>query len=222
MDLEHNNQMNLYQDVVSLHQARNILSQNILLYLSNLNQTKSSSNETKDILIKTYKNELEKYQSKKTITESKTFIDLLSEFQKIRNGLINLYTCELDKSLKHCNEEHDLLSNLQYDTFKQINLEYYENCKQFKNKLETNSEYLNKEMINCKQLTDSIRMKTLIRNINKKLGDVFDYYSNDILKKVLGLSKNNFCIENQSLSNLNKSINISSLFNSIYNQKNLH
>ena len=32
MDLEHNNLSNPYQDVISIHQAHNILSQNISLY----------------------------------------------------------------------------------------------------------------------------------------------------------------------------------------------
>ena len=73
-----------------------------------------------------------------------------------------------------------------------------------------------------KKITDSISINSLLRDTNKKLGDIFDYYSNDILKKVLNISKSNFGIENQSMNNLKESINISSLFNSIYNKNNLH
>ena len=59
MDLEHNNLSNPYQDVISIHQAHNILSQNISLYLSNLKQEeKSSMTKTKDQLIKIYKNNM--------------------------------------------------------------------------------------------------------------------------------------------------------------------
>ena len=46
-----------------------------------------------------------------------------------------------------------------------------------------------------KQITDLISINSLLRNTNKKLGDIFDYYSNDILKKVLNISKSNFGIE---------------------------
>ena len=42
MDLEHNNLSNPYQDVISIHQAHNILSKNISLYLSNIKQEKKS------------------------------------------------------------------------------------------------------------------------------------------------------------------------------------
>ena len=223
MDLEHNNLSNPYQDVISIHQAHNILSQNISSYLSNLKQEeKSSMTKTKDQLITIYKKELEKYKLKQNIMESKTYSKLLFDFQKIRNGFINLENCEYAKNLKNCKEEHELLNNLKYDAFKQVNLEYYNNCKQLKNSIDVVIECINKEMLMNKKITDSISINSLLRDTNKKLGDIFDYYSNDILKKVLNISKSNFGIENQSMNNLKESINISSLFNSIYNKNNLH
>ena len=223
MDLEHNNLSNPYQDVISIHQAHNILSQNISLYLSGLKQEeKSSMTKTKDQLITIYKKELEKYKLKQNIMESKTYSKLLFDFQKIRNGFINLENCEYAKNLKNCKEGHELLNNLKYDAFKQVNLEYYNNCKQLKNSIDVVIECINKEMLMNKKITDSISINSLLRDTNKKLGDIFDYYSNDILKKVLNISKSNFGIENQSMNNLKESINISSLFNSIYNKNNLH
>ena len=58
MDLEHNNLSNPYQDVISIHQAHNILSQTISLDLYNLKQEeKSSMTKTKDQLITIYKKE---------------------------------------------------------------------------------------------------------------------------------------------------------------------
>ena len=111
---------------------------------------------------------------------------------------------------------------MKYDAFKQVNLEYYNNCKQLKNSIDVVIECINKEMLMNKKITDSISINSLLRDTNKKLGDIFDYYSNDILKKVLNISKSNFGIENQSMNNLKESINISSLFNSIYNKNNLH
>lgn len=223
MDLEHNNLSNPYQDVISLHQAHNILSHNVSLYLSNLNQKEeTANNKTKDELITIYKKELEKYKLKQNIMESISYSKILLDFQKIRNGFINLENCEIEKNMKSCKEEHELLNNLKYDAFKQVNLEYYNNCKQFKNSIEIAIECINKEMLMNKQITDLISINSLLRNTNKKLGDIFDYYSNDILKKVLNISKSNFGIENQSIYNLKESKNISSLFNSIYNKNNLH
>ena len=78
MDLEHNNLSNPYQDVISIHQAHNILSQNISLYLSNLKQEeKSNMTKNKDQLRTIYKKEIEKYKLNQNIMKSKTYSRLL-------------------------------------------------------------------------------------------------------------------------------------------------
>ena len=66
-------------------------------------------------------------------------------------------------------------------------------------------------------MNDEINTKNLIRNTYKKLGDLFDYFSCEILKKITQISKENFAIEEYSKTSLNKVENIHSLYNSIYN-----
>lgn len=218
-ELLNNNLYNPFKDISSLDQAYSVLSKNFVLYFTNVIKEKddeSLSNYPKDKLINIYKKEINDYKKKKLITEDKQFVNILKEYYTISNRLINQQFCDIEKEVKNANEENELLNKLNYETFKQESSDYYEISKELNEKLQKNSDEINYYILEQKKLNDEINTKNLIRNTYKKLGDLFDYFSCEILKKITQISKENFAIEQNSKASLNKVENIYSLYNSIY------
>lgn len=219
-ELLNNNLYNPFKDISSLDQAYSVLSKNFVLYFTHVIKEKEDDSlltYSKDKLINIYKKEFNDYKKKKLITQDKQFVNILKDYYKVSNGIINQQFCDIEKEVKNANDENDLLNKLNYETFKQESSDYYEISKEFDEKLQKNSNEINTYKLEQKKLNDEINTKNLIRNTYKKLGDLFDYFSCEILKKITQISKENFAIEEYSKTSLNKVENIHSLYNSIYN-----